>query len=612
MSVLTDCVGVMPGVRPAVRARANVLTAVLAGLLICVLVVSFSRCLFYPLGQDQAFYQYVTKMTMDGHRESVAREVKFYSAFVVMQWAAIKCFGYTETGFHAFDICWQLLTVAALVALFARERRWTSGLLAGTLYAFVYYGLNYQVINGRDACAVLPMLLMLHALIPLRRAGGDLRPLGLCALAGTMGFAFYMLKLTLGMAFGLAWLYLLVEACGALRCPANARSHKRRFRGFAELAAFSAGFLGGAAAWAALMLAAGWWDDLSPLYSAFPPKGYNTGHWQMLALLPRVAIGSTIVAGVLAAVCIPRLIACPDRKLRRQAFGEFAWLAVGGAVVFGLVVTAQSWFEWSKMLLVIGGVFVPMVGGMVAVPWRERSFAWRMCLLMAGASLLSLFLQANFWVYHFIPLVLFAAYLSAEEIARVFSGIRGGEASYSGWAVVCTAALVSLPVMVWWPRMTAQATCLNVLAATTRDEYHARVASHINHVPEYPTAIKVAAKVRQITRPGEPIACLLLDTRIYYYADRPMAHGLAFIFCRGWEQWYPDYMRSVREKRPKAVMARIPLGYSGPRDAASIQPVIFDDLEAKFGPCASVIRELYHVSDVIDDVVVLTCVEPQA
>lgn len=598
MSVLSDCID---GSLIRAEARPRIALAPIATglLLVAVLAFSFSRTFHYPLGQDQACFQYITKMTMDGHFDSVAREVRYYWAVVVLQWLSIRLFGYTEAALHVFDACWQVGMLAVLVLLARRDvRSWSVGLLAAAMYAMLYYAMPYMTIHGRDGLAGLPLLLMVHALIPRAADDGSThRPLWQCAFAGAMGFWAYMLKLTLGACFGLVWLYLLAEAW---------RDRRRNRSGFVQLAAVSAGFVATAIVTALILIRAGWWNDFSVLYTAFPPKGYNTGHWLMIEQTPRVLAGLGLVAAVVFVIAWPGLARrITDAGRLHEAAGQLAWLAVAAALLVGLAVTLDAWLNWRGMTVHLAGLFVPAIGAVLARPWRDRSPAWRMCLLIAAGATVSLVLQGNFYHYHYLPMCLFASYLAAGEIARAARRLRRDVFAGGGWAVACVASVVCLALVAWWPYMTAQAGGLNVLADASPAEYKGRVASHYNNVPEYATARKVAARVRELTAPGEPMACLMHDTRIYYFADRPMTFDRIFIFCRGWEVWYDDLINAIREKQPKAMVARLPLDYAGPRDPVTLTAVVMDDLENKFGPRASTIRELYVVGQAIDDVAIL-------
>jgi len=592
------CVGASEEVRTGRPPRLRAATVLLVLLLVVVWLISLSRSLFYPLGQDHAFFRYFTDMMMADRGDSVAVHLKYNPVFTGIQWLSIVLFGSSEQGFHAFDICWQMLTMSALVMLGGRDgRRWPVGLLAATLYAMAYYGMNYQVINGRDACAVLPLALMAHALVPAAAGPGHAaRSASRCFLAGVMGFLAYMIKLPLGLGFGLLWLYLLAEAW----------QHRGEGRfAILNVAALTAGFLLSALAMGLLLMRVGWWDDFSPLFTNYQPREYTTGHWMMLELAPRVLLGSAMVAAVLVGIALrsPRPAGAPTDRLRRLV--DLLPLLVVGAFVFGLFVTVRSWTSWRLMLLSTGGLLLPALGSVMIRPWRGRSVIWRMCLLLSCASLASIFLQGKFWGYHLVPLLAFAGYLAANELVDLLGGFNSNPRPLRAWTVTCVAAVVLLGLNTWWPRMTRHSTALNVLADCTLDEYHARVASHINHVPEYTTALAVSRRVRQLTAETDPIACLFLDTRIYYFSRRPMTHFIAFVFCRGWDQWYPEFMQAIREKRPKAVLARIPTTFRGRRDPAVIQPVIYDEVESKFGPPGKVIRECYRVTEVIDDVCIL-------
>ena len=147
-----------------------------------------------------------------------------------------------------------------------------------------------------------------------------------------------------------------------------------------------------------------------------------------------------------------------------------------------------------------------------------------------------------------------------------------------------------------------------VLSDTTLMGHYDRVTRHKPHYPRYSTSVKVADRVRALTGPDQPIACLLNEPRIYYLSQRPAAHGL-IIPNEAFRPKFDEFLRTIREKRPLVVVARLPKGLLASANAAGVIDRVLAEAEAFFGPVARTLRGDYRVTEVIDDVCILRPVE---
>ena len=89
----------------------TIATFSLALFLAAVLVVSASRSLFYPLGQDHSYYRYLAEMTMVGQRDAIDLLTRHDAARVAYHWLSITVCGPTAIGHRVFEFGWQLLTL---------------------------------------------------------------------------------------------------------------------------------------------------------------------------------------------------------------------------------------------------------------------------------------------------------------------------------------------------------------------------------------------------------------------------------------------------------------------------------------------------------------------
>ena len=71
-------------------------------------------------------------------------------------------------------------------------------------------------------------------------------------------------------------------------------------------------------------------------------------------------------------------------------------------------------------------------------------------------------------------------------------------------------------------------------------------------------------------------------------------------------------MRSIHEKRPQVVLARIPREQRFEHDLSPIASAFYAAAESMFRPPGRVIQERYRVAEIIDDVCLLRPIEQTA
>ncbi len=580
--------------------------AVPAALFLAVLAVSLSRNLFDPPGFDQAYYLYVTERVMAGDvRHALFWSMNAMGAYVPHA-LSILLFGTEPWSLRAFDACWQAATLAVLIGFMGRvSGRWTAAWTGAALYAAVYYGGGYIHTAQREGFAVLPLLVMAWAVVaagPAVVSGGagsesmdSRRRVPLHLLAGTAGFFAFSMKPTLGLCYGVLWLLLLVEGWTARRTAAGA---------FVSLAALSVGFVGAAAGGAALLLYAGMWTSLGGAMTlgAQVPGGYVQGAAlarSLFAPLVAVLLPAALLGWWLSGLGRPSAGTGRTGRMRRCAR-----ITVGAAAVAGLLLLTRRWPEAREPLWSMAGLLVPAVGAIVRDAGGASSRGRRVCVLVAAANFAGVCVQGWFFLYHMLPLMAFAACLTALELDEGFQRARIGEGRISGWWIACCGAVLYLLIGFWGGTMTRFSDRFFVLAGTDLVGHYERVTRPKTRYPHYGTSMRVAERIRALTGPDEPIALLFREPRIYHLARRPPTHPLLVI-----NEWtaplFGDFLQAIADRRPRVVVARVPESARGLQDAAAVQEALFADAEAFFGPPGRIIRQAYRLSEVIDDVAIL-------
>jgi hypothetical protein len=223
---------------------------------------------------------------------------------------------------------------------------------------------------------------------------------------------------------------------------------------------------------------------------------------------------------------------------------------------------------------------------------------------LGAVSLAGVILQGRFYFYQFFPFLAFAAYLTANEVVQRFERFSQATQPERIWTIVCLAAVTYLAVDHWGSRMVAQTVSPHVLANMTLGQYQDEITKHQPRYPLYSTTNKAAQRVRELTEENDPIACLLVEPRVYYLAQRPPVFRL-FVPQPVYRFLFDDFMEAIKKVRPKVVLARIPAEARESDDINVIEPAVFKDTEAVYGKQGDVIRKHYRVTEVIDDVCIL-------
>lgn len=571
-------------------------TCTLLALLAVVWIASLSRNVFAPFGNDHALYQYMTERVMAGDRMYADLLDHNAPGIIGIHWLSTALFGRSPLALRTFDAYWQLLTMAALIALAGRDgRRWSVGVLAAILYALAFYGYGSTNTAEREGFAVLFLLMAIHA---IRSAPPGSSRGGFCFiahfLAGVFSFGVFAIKPPLGLCFGALWIYSLIEMW----------QHRREgCRACIGVVGLTAGFLLSVMLGVFVLKRLDWWESYWPLLTgkAFPP-GYVIGPMMIRMLLPYVALSLVLTLAVAVWVWSRRVDDVPWRPVHR--FADTVQLVVAGVVVFGLLLTIVCWQRWGDMLLRISGIALPAFGAIAVSCWAGRSRTWRICCLLAGACLASLFIQGRFLPYRYAPLLALMAYLAATEIADRVKCLHISTPGQRAWAIVCLVAILHLVTAHWWLQMMSYSRRPYVLADRALVEHHAKIVNSNRTTVRYGTAIQIAQRIRELTDADDPIASLFYEPRINYLAARPVVHRM-FIPLDLHRALYEEFMATIAERKPKVVLARLPKAHREIRDATAAEPIVFTDTETYFGPSARVIRDHYQLTELIGDVAIL-------
>lgn len=592
--------------RPPI-ASATLLAAVVFA---AVLVISLSRNLFDPPGFDQAYYQYATERVMAGDKVHALYWAYNGMGSYVPHYLSTVLFGTAPWSLRVFDACWQLLTLTLLVCLGGRDGgRWRVGWVAAAIYAMVYYGSGYLHTAQREAFAVLPLLVLVHALSAgsprgeVNSRAGELRvgrsygTLSWYLLGGAMGLFAFSLKPTLGMCYGAAWLMLLAEAVAGRKTGRSL---------LAPWAALTTGFLLAALAGAILLVHLGLWSSYRDAFTlgGQMPQGYIHGPAVVRSLLSYAVPGLALIM-LLSAILIPEKMSGPyPSPSFGGSVGRWFHLAAGAALVFGLLLLNHRNEEFRGPFGALLGLLIPGAAALLIDPWSGRSRVWRCCLLMAGASFVGVCLQGWFFVYHMLPFFAFLSYLAASEIVERLEHLSLAAPGARAWTIACLAGLVHLSVSYWGHYMTFATSRPYVLAGTGLIDHYTQITKHRTRYPTYGTSHRVAERIRALTCPEDPIALLFREPRIYQLARRPPAHPLLVI-----NEWtaplFGEFLTTVKRMQPKVVVARVPESARGWEDRAAVEAAVLADVESFFGDQGRIIRERYRLSEVIDDVAVL-------
>ena len=579
-----------PRVAWPARSRVRAGTACLAVAVAAVWVFSLGRSVFDPIAPDQALYQYMAERLMSGDRLYVEVWDQNGPGIVLVHWISTRLMGSSPVAFRVFDALWQLATTIALMALVLRhERRWNAAWLAAGLYVLSYYSLGYVQTGQREGFAVLPLLMMAHLLIRSQNGSSRLAPrLMRSTLAGGLGLFVFAIKPPLGLCFGLLWLY----AC--LRCWRD--RHKDRFAP-ADAAGLTTGFALASIAGAAWLIHLGSWDGFWGVLSRRDMPGYILGPALIRSVLPPLLAGA--IAVTLGAWVLSR---CSN--LRSSSDGHWTAPWAKALAAYALLLTARNWPGWQQVLMLFAGLCIPAIGAMLVRPWKDRGEAWRLCLLMLCASCAALILQGQYFLYHLPPLLAFAAMLSAIQIDEAIRTWPTVDRAGRSWGGVWRGGGESVGACLGGPTMAFAPGGPKGRAGTTLAGHYTSVTRHKLSCPTYATTMKAAERIRELTGEADPIACLLHDPRIFYFARRPSVHKL-IAMQDAYRHMFADYMQAIRMRRPKVIVARVPESLHRSSEITAVQAAVYDQTESFFGPPGKVVRDLYHVTQIIDDLCIL-------
>ncbi len=568
--------------------------------LVIVLIVSLSRSLFYPIGYDQALYQYIADRVIAGQRMYADVWDQNWPGIVGIHWISTKLVGRTPLDLRLFDAGWQVLTLLAIASLgYRSEKRWSVGWLAALLYALAYYGTGFIHTAQREGFAVLPLVLGLHATLAAEKEHQPAkRSICLYGLVGIFCFTAFAIKPTLGLCFGVLWIDLLIQAL-----------HHRDLarRKWAGLLGMSGGFLLACGAGISLLMRLGWWEAFYPVLTRAAVPGYVVGPENIKKVLPYLIVGAALI------IVIWILVSRPVTERKQQTSRRFwptDWtIPLTAAIVFGFLVITYHWGAWGNIARRTCGLLLPAIGSVIVCTWAKRSRTWRLCLLLACAVFAGMVMQGWFFLYHFFPLFAFLAYMAAVELTETLGRYAGNNASYRAWALVCLAGVTHLAVDHWGGKMCDRTWRPSVLHNRSLLEYQTAIAHNPKRYPSYATTIQVARRIRQLTQPNDPIASLMVEPRLYYFAQRPPVYRL-FHPQPVYSYLFDEFMEAIRKKNPPAIVARIPSDIEPQATIEQIEASIYATNEAYFGPGASVLRERYRLSEIIDDVCILQPTKP--
>jgi hypothetical protein len=596
MASINPTVLLESGHRGASRSLIARRTAVVAGAFLLIWGISLSRNLFDPPGYDQAYYQYATERVMAGDKAHALYWAYNGMGSYIPHYLATVLAGTAPWSLRVFDAFWQMATMSLLVWLGGRDGgRWRTGWLAALLYALVYYGSGFLHTAQREAFAVLPLLILVHAVITGNTHAADARRLRtaiLYLLAGAAGVFAFSLKPPLGICYGVAWLWV------------STRAWNRRREGwstFIPWLALTLGFVITALAGAMLLHHFGLWSSYHDAFSlgGQMPKGYVRGPALVRALLPYTAPAILILS-----LLIVGLMKKGSGAVSRRALGQWAICAAGAGLVFGLMLLNQRSPEFHGPFSAMIGLFIPGVAAVLIARWSDRSRVWQACLLMTAAAFAGVCFQGWFFVYHMLPFFAFLTYLVANEIVEHFEGFARGTNEARAWTLVCLAGVVHLGMSHWGHCMTLATTRPYVLSGMSLIDHYDMITKHQPRYPTFGTSSRVAERIRSLTNADDPIALLFREPRIYQLAGRPPAHPLLVI-----NEWtaplFPDFLRTIEQRRPKVVVAHLPEAVRGKNDPAEVAPALLADVEEYFGPGARFIRKQYLLTEVIGDVGIL-------
>jgi len=368
------------------------------------------------------------------------------------------------------------------------------------------------------------------------------------------------------------------------------------------LVSLSAGFILSCIAAIALLIHLGWWEGFWRVLTRKDVAGYIRGPQLIRELMPHLLGGAVVVGIILLGASAGRTKSFAGATLHLL---NLAAPLTAGLAIFGLLLTIQRWPEWQQVFLKTAGLLVPAAGAMLLARWRERSRIWQMAALLAVASFGVILWQGHFALYQFPPLLAFAAYVAADELAQRTARFTETDAAGRIWTMVCAGFVVHLAVSTWGWTMTYYSRSPYVLSSTTLSRHYTKVTANKPSFPTYETTATATARARELTGENDPIVCLIDEPRLYYLARRPPAYPLLRTQAC-YSSFFPGLFDTIRSRQPKVLLARLPAGLRGQTDVAAAEPALLGELERYFGPPARSLRGQYRLTEIINgDVCIL-------
>jgi hypothetical protein len=555
---------------------------------------SLSRSLLDPFAHDHGLYQFLTERIIAGQRMYTDVWDQNAPGILLIHWLSTKLIGSEQLDFRIFDACWQAATMIVVALLATRTaQKWSVGILAAILYSLSYYSLGYVQTAQREGFAALPVLVTLWATWRASEDTSSRKRLALSLLAGVSGCFVFAIKPPLGLCYGICWLWTLGNTI---------RSRWRHLPTWTPMLGLTIGFTAAALMSVGWLIHLGWWSGYWPVLTRTSVPGYIKGPTMIRQILP----SGLLMIGSLTAVLIGLYMVRSDLTQTRAGRQRRQWLRLWtiGCCVIVFWLTVQHWPSWQDKVFLLWPILLPLGVAAFSMPWSERSAIWQLTIMVAAACLAAIVFQGWFYRYHFPPLLALGSIIMAHETAASIARFHTTTQARRIWSVSCVAAIVYLVWGIWWPTMTRYGSEVNLLA-------HQSLAAHYDHVtrgkptfPPYAATAVAAARARELTAPDEPIACLLDDPRLYLQAKRPPVCPLIRTQpC--YQYWFDDLIEAIRNRRPKAVFARMPANASSCEDVTCVNANVFADIEQLFGNRASILAEDYVVTEVIDDEICL-------
>jgi len=461
-----------------------------AGLALLALVM-LAPLLYFPFARDHGMYMVVAEtMSRGGMPYADAWDLKTPGIFFVFR-TALALFGRVMWGVRVLE----LVSLAATALLLARTGRRLFPELpaAGPVGAawfllFCGHNLNYWHTAQAESFLMLPLALGIHFAIGALQAGEKRRGLARAVMAG----------LCTGIVFVFKFPNILPLAC-CLPLLLPAQEKGKGLPRLPLLAWFAAGALLAPALAGAWFALGGAWGPMVETLFVFAPR----------------YAGITASSGLLAhAVVVFGGFFLPGAGLTLVK-----WLAL-----VGLAVCRQS----------------PRISGRYVLP------------LWFLLSLLVIFIQGKFFLYHYLPLYMPLGLLAGTTAATLASAIsarvKGGEQARRRSGAILLATLLALPFLL------DQGTIRHHWRDARAGIDHYRDGTDFSLAAD----LEMADYLKQNTGPDDPVFIWGYETLVYFLAERRPASR--FIthqpLASRWQMpgWREELMTDLERQRPPRIL----------------------------------------------------------